>query len=257
MLHFERLYRATGIRHAITTICENGDAPFNVADHIGPARETVAQRRRWVCQQIGIGFDRLTSSQQVHGANVVIVDDANAGSGRDGWGDAIASCDGLITDIVGVSLMSISADCPLVLLVAPAKGSRRTVIATVHASWRALTGGILAQAMGLFTQHYRADAADVFAAVAPSAGPCCYEVGPDFIDDIERRSPWARSSLIKTPAGRTHFDLWSACRTALQSQGVSADRIELPPACTICDERFFSYRRQGRETGRFALLAGL
>lgn len=256
MLHFERLLQATGVRHAVTTVTENGDTPFNIADHIGPSREAVAERRRWVCDEIGIGFDRLTSSQQVHGANVVIVDDANAGSGQLGWTDAIPSCDGLITNVVGVSLMSISADCPLVLMVAPAKAPRSTVLATVHASWRALTSGILANAMTLFTQRYHADAADVFAAIAPSAGPCCYEVRGDFVDELDRHSPWAKPALLQKGT-RTYFDLWAAARTTLIELGAAANHIETPAACTICDERFFSYRRQGKETGRFALFAGL
>ncbi|GAG03167.1 unnamed protein product, partial [marine sediment metagenome] len=53
------------------------------------------------------------------------------------------------------------------------------------------------------------------------------------------------------------FDLWSANRDQLLAAGLGPDRIELAGICTIQDDRFFSYRRDGPETGRFALVAGV
>ncbi|MBI4580236.1 MAG: polyphenol oxidase family protein, partial [Planctomycetes bacterium] len=54
-----------------------------------------------------------------------------------------------------------------------------------------------------------------------------------------------------------YFDLWAANRRQLTAAGVPADRVETAGICTICDQRFWSHRRDGESTGRFALFVGL
>jgi hypothetical protein len=82
--------------------------------------------------------------------------------------------------------------------------------------------------------------ADVYAAIGPGIGVCCYEVGEDV----------ARQFGI-TRVGRTHLDLASENRKQLEAAGVAPQNIEALGVCTFCDaERFFSYRRDKENPGR-------
>ena len=71
---------------------------------------------------------------------------------------------------------------------------------------------------------------------------CCYEVGP------EVHAPLARSR--RTPG---HIDLRAIAHERLLAAGVA--RVQDLPACTICDERYFSHRREGARAGRQAGVA--
>ena len=96
--------------------------------------------------------------------------------------------------------------------------------------------------------RYRTNAGDVIAAVGPSIGPCCYEVGPD-VEAQFSSHPEAKSWF--SPAEKPHLDLWRAARDQLARAGVPADQIHVCALCT-CDHAavFHSYRRDGKGAGR-------
>jgi hypothetical protein len=99
-------------------------------------------------------------------------------------------------------------------------------------------------ALQRLTQLYGADAKNICAALGPSIGPCCFEVGEEvaaqFSPEAVRRGP-----------GKPKVDLRAAIASALIGAGLSPEKIDARPPCTHCDPgRFFSYRRDGRETGQ-------
>jgi copper oxidase (laccase) domain-containing protein len=80
--------------------------------------------------------------------------------------------------------------------------------------------------------------------IGPCAGACCYEVGEEVhsaFPDSHRR-------------GRT-IDLRAIAREQLAAAGVAI--LADLDACTICDERYFSHRREGARAGRQAGVAWL
>jgi copper oxidase (laccase) domain-containing protein len=85
---------------------------------------------------------------------------------------------------------------------------------------------------------------DVAAIIGPGAGPCCYEVG----EEVHAAFPGAHRS------GR-HIDLKALARDRLHAVGVH--NVQDVAACTICDGRFFSYRREHTRAGRQAGVAWL
>ncbi len=79
---------------------------------------------------------------------------------------------------------------------------------------------------------------DIFAAIGPGIGVCCYEVG----EDVSNQFGFA---------SRTHLDLASENRKQLEAAGVPTQNIEALGVCTFCNaERFFSYRREKEKAGR-------
>ncbi|MBC8423642.1 polyphenol oxidase family protein, partial [bacterium] len=154
----------------------------------------------------------------------------------------------------GLGVLGRSADCPI-LLVAGSRTDGSPLWGMAHASWRSTVAGITARLLADMTAG-GLDPARARAGIAPSAGPCCYEVGEEV-----RRAALAGlgggAAAFFAPRGdRLHFDLWAANRDALIRAGVSVDAVRVDGRCTICGEGFPSYRRQGARAGRFGAALG-
>ena len=167
----------------------------------------------------------MASLKQIHSAVVLVADRP---SGCVGEGDA------LITDRSGVSLSIRTADCFPILLA----DTRRRAVAAIHAGWRGISAQICAETVKNMHIRFGSSPGDIYAAIGPGIGVCCYEVGLD----VARRFGMDR-------AGR--LDLAAAIRRQLVESGVSESRVEAIPGCTRCDaERFHSFRRDQQNSGR-------
>lgn len=246
LLKFEQLSEAGGLVHAVTT------RPWNMASHRGPQAELAVHRRRRLCRHLGLDFDRLTAPAQVHGPEVVPVDDALIGAGRFGRGGAVRFVDGLVTDRPGVPLLNLAADCVLLLVYDPG----RSAVGSAHASWRGTLSGVVGNLVGQMMRCFGSDPAGLLAGIGPSAGPCCYRIDQDVQRIVASRYAAADRYLVRT-GGAVSLDLWQLLADRLQSAGLSPANIEAAGLCTICDERFFSHRRDGPQTGRMALVCAL
>ncbi len=170
--------------------------------------------------------------RQTHSTSVV-----DAGPGDNGSGDA------LTTEQPDLALAVVTADCVPVLL------SAGTRIAAVHAGWRGLAGRIIpaaVQQMWRLSPHHGSE--ETTAWIGPAIGPCCYEVGEDVAAQVRAAS--APEFVKEGPRGRPHLDLPAVARWQLQQIGV--DDVRLLGICTRCDERLWSYRRDGAQAGRNA-----
>ncbi|MHC4091432.1 MAG: peptidoglycan editing factor PgeF [Planctomycetota bacterium] len=212
---------------------------------IGPDAPAAAERRQRLCTALGADASRLTVMEQVHGTGVAVVDEGATGR-------CIAGVDGLVVDRAGVPLMALSADCPLVLVCDPT----RKVLGLAHAGWQGTLGRITSRLVHTLITAVDCDPGSLLAAIAPSAGPCCYEVGEEVLHRAGQQLP-DHERFFSRRGGSLFFDLWLANIAQLNSAGISAERIDAARRCTICDERFFSYRRDGQTTGHAGLVAVL
>jgi hypothetical protein len=130
-------------------------------------------------------------------------------------------------------MLKVMADC-LPVAIARTTGDD-PALALVHAGWRGLLAGVVANAVA-------AVGGRAAAIVGPGIGPCCYEVGEDVAEPFRARFG---PQVLR---GR-HLDLPAAAERALRAAGVgSVERIDL---CTACHaDLFFSHRRDGERTGR-------
>jgi YfiH family protein len=144
--------------------------------------------------------------------------------------------DGHAVGTPGVAAMVLTADCTPVALGA------HGAVAALHAGWRGLAAGVLEE--GVRALREVGGRGEVVALVGPCAGACCYEVGEE----------------VHAAFGGAHrngglIDLRAIAHERLLAAGVA--QVRDAQACTICDERFFSYRREGARAGRQAGLAWL
>jgi len=94
--------------------------------------------------------------------------------------------------------------------------------------------------------------------IGPAIGPCCYEVGPEVQEAIERVAPGAGMAGGAGPSGRPTVNLWRANRILLEDAGIRSDHILLVNLCTRCHPELFpSYRRDGPGCGRLLGYIGL
>ena len=201
---------------------------LNLGRLTGDEVERVDENRRLLCAEIGGDPARLALNRQIHSTKVHA---AEAGKhGRPG--------DGLWTEEPNLPVMAMTADC-LPIALARVKGDKPAV-AVVHAGWRGLLAGIVAESVQTIGGR-------IVAAVGPAIGPCCYEVGTEV---SERFAAVYGADVVR---GRK-LDLWSAAECALRGAGV--EEIERVDLCTFCNpDLFFSHRRTGKPRGVQGVIA--
>ena len=204
---------------------------LNLGDHVGDRLDDVMENRRRVASAIGVDVTRLITVKQVHGADVLDASSVTPSS----------EADALVSDGDDVALAILVADCVPFLLVDAS--SKR--FALVHAGWRGLQRGVLAQTL----RHFD-DAATVHVFLGPSISREGYQVGPEVAEHF-RDVPGA---LVADGGDRSRLDLRHVATHQLTHLGVRDDVIVRSQQVTDGGEIFFS-DRAARPCGRFALVA--
>ena len=228
-------------------------------------RTAGGERDGW--EQVAAGLElesaRLVRVRQVHGASVAVAREIR--SERDAAGGA----DIIVTDAPGLGLAVRAADC-VPLLIAD---ERTAAVAAAHAGWQGLAAGVPSSAVTALAREFGSRPSHLMAAIGPSIGACCYEVGTEVRDRFEAagfgRGQIARWFLeeprpssrnpsmpgLPRPLRASHwfFDGWSAARDQLEEAGVPAARIFVAELCTASHpDTMCSYRREGSAAGRMA-----
>ena len=246
LLHFGKLDPFAELGCAVSTRRGPGGANFN----LGPVRGPERGRRCDNWKRLGVSLGLLAGvapQLQVHGPDIVKVD------GPAGDFHATPPADASFTDRPGVGLLAFSADCPLVAVYEPGRA-----VGVAHASWRCTATLIVQRLVERMASELDCRPRRMWAAISPSAGPCCYEVGPEvFASAAELPDRAACFHRPRGPAGKHHFDLWQAAIQQLVGAGVPEKQIDTAGLCTIChNDQFFSYRREGENVGAFGLMIG-
>jgi hypothetical protein len=213
-------------------------AELNLSLHVEDEVRRVLANRDLLARQLGSGW--VNFPQQVHGAGVVVVDAKRAGRHRIVRGGA-RGADALVTDEPGTPIGVLAADCLPVLIADP----RHRVVAAAHAGRRGLAGGILDNVVEAMTAR-GANAADCVAVIGPGVCGRCYEVPAEMRAEVAAVVP---TSAATSARGRPALDLVAGAEAILRRAGV--EQVRRSGVCTMSDERFYSYRREGL-TGRFA-----
>ncbi len=213
---------------------------LNLGFHVGDDDGATAENLRRVAAAGGLTPDVVHFATQVHGRDLAGVTAATP-PGR------VGLVDGMYTTIPGRMLMVRTADCLPLLLLDP----HRRLIAAVHAGRKGtflnIGGAAVAQLVAAGSTP-----GDLLAAIGPAAGKCCYAVNDAAITELRARRPHDAGAFIGQSAdGQPTIDLCGLNRQQLREAGLPDAQIALHHACTICDRRFFSYRRDGI-TGRQA-----
>ena len=205
-----------------------------VAHHCFGTRDLVVDGA--LAHALGVEPEALVRMRQVHCADVFVAKK----KGEQPWPEA----DIAVTDDPSLAVSVRIADCVPILV-----ADRRTgAVAAIHAGWKGTAAGAAIVAVQNLTSRYGTSPEDVVAAVGPSIGPCCYEVGPDLVSHF---SSHAEAASWFTHDAKPHLDLWRATRDQLVRAGLPLQQIHVCELCTFDHPALFhSYRRDGKNAGR-------
>lgn len=204
---------------------------FNLGTHVGDNPEDVAANRARLTRVLDL--PDIVYMEQLHTATVTVIDGPQDGP--------VEATDALVTTTPNLGLAVLVADCVPVLLSDHAAG----VVAAAHAGRMGARNGIVRTTVSTMVE-LGATPANIQVLLGPAASGRHYEVPADMAADVEAHLPGSR---MKTTKGTPGIDVRAGLVRQLLSLGVT--NIEADPRCTIEDEAFFSYRREGT-TGRQA-----
>lgn len=200
-----------------------------------------------------LGASHVAMLNQVHGAAVVVVRRGEPFQG--GRPDA----DVLVSNDPGVALVVRAADCVPLLLADATTGA----VAAVHAGWRGTAARAAVAALDALAREFGTRPGDVVAALGPSIGPCCYEVGSELVDAFAAagHARYLIDRWFATPPPprgsrerpRLRLDVALANTDQLILSGVPEDRIHASGLCTAMHlDVLTSYRAEKEKAGRIA-----
>jgi len=237
----------------------NGEKVLNLGFTEWDTKENVLENRRRFQSALGASDLKLISLKQIHSDIIHLFDAAPV---KPCQGDAST------TNRPGLLLGIQTADCVPILLVDPKKHA----IAAIHAGWRGTLARIVVKAIGKMQMQFKSKPADLLAAIGPSIGGCCYEVGtevamqfqsqfaeaPEWFDEFrtgDEPNPVQWLNMMppghQPPPKNVLLDLRKANRAQLRGAGLRAPNIFVSDLCTACRrDLLFSYRKEGPQSGR-------
>jgi len=253
----ENLLFHENITHFVTTRSGGNSGPpfesMNLGLSSGDNPIRVMENRRRLAAALDFNVECMVSSWQVHGDKVRIITLDSISEDASYCRIPKVSADAMISDVPNICLTVVVADCAPVMFYDPVK----KIIGIAHAGWRGTVKSIVSRVVENLERTFGCDPGNILTAVGPSIGPCCYEVGPEVIGEVE--SSFGRvDGLIKKidkndKNGKGYFDLWAANRRLLIESGIREENIEMAEQCTMCHhDTFFSYRYHGKKSGRMA-----
>lgn len=169
-------------------------------------------------KQLGFAWHQLHLAEQIHGADIALVQ-------KNDPAQVWPGVDGLITADAGVLLGIYVADCGAVYIHDPVCG----VIALLHSGKKGTEANITGKAIQHMVDAYGSSPKDLVVALSPCIRPPAYEV-----------------------------DFASAIRQQVLATGVPAKQYTDAGICTASNvDAYYSYRLEQGKTGRMLALLGM
>jgi YfiH family protein len=244
---------------------QNAEKVLNLGFTEWDTKENVQENRRRFQSALGASDLKLVSLKQIHSDVIRLFDVAPSEPCQ---GDAS------VTNRPGLLLGVQTADCVPILLVDP----KKRAVAAVHAGWRGTFQRIVVKAIGQMQMQFKSNPSDLLAAIGPSIGGCCYEVGtevatqflsqfaqaPEWFDEFrtgDEPNPIQWLNMMppghQPPPKNVLLDLRKANRSQLLDAGLRPQNIFVSDFCTACRrDLLFSYRKEGATSGRLMSVIG-
>ena len=180
--------------------------------------------------QKSLNVDAIATMRQVHGADLA-------------WAmpGLVPEADALLTYTPDLAVLVRVADCvPIVLAT-----EERDATGVIHAGRKGLVAGVVPAAAQILLERGRGP---VTAWIGPHICGRCYELDAATAGEIAAAVPAAAST---TRAGTPAADIGAGATAQLEELGVTVHHVG---GCTLEDERFFSYRRDGTAQRQGALV---
>ena len=206
---------------------------FNLALHVGDEENSVNANRKLLLERYSLPSEprwiKQTHSNICHRAEKKHV---------------ITEADASYTEERGVVCAVLTADC-LPVFVSNKKGS---FVGIAHAGWRGIVGGVIESLL----KATNVNGKDLMVHLGPAISVSSFEVGAEVRDQyIDKNKSFLNCFAVSTE--KIYLDLYKAAKVVLNESGVVS--VSGGGYCTYRDRKeFFSYRRDGKKSGRMAHL---
>ncbi|HET9839353.1 MAG TPA: peptidoglycan editing factor PgeF [Candidatus Angelobacter sp.] len=250
-----------------------GGESLNLSFTKHDSRQNVERNRKLFLSAAGAGTKTepwpLITLRQIHSDLIHVV--------RTATPERLAG-DGMVTNLPGVALGILTADCFPVLLV----DAKNKAVGAFHCGWRPTAKRMVEKGLGVMRYEYGTRPEDVYAAIGPGIQSCCYAVGEELKEQFESQFAYGSELFhsvqesdpvrekypllfmnMRAPGHgdlciKLHLDLREANRRQLLALGVPEKNIAALKHCTACDTRnFFSHRAERGHTGRMLAVIGM
>ncbi len=242
---FSNLSKCNEINHFVSGRkggCSTGElGGLNLSFKINDTELNVLQNRKLLSLAMNVAENHVVFPDQTHSDKVAVLKSLESG------GESLSNTDALITNLKGVCIAVMSADCVPILLY----DKSNKAIGAVHAGWRGTVSKILDKTVEAMEKEFGTKPSDLIAGIGPSISPEIYEVGQEVIDAAENAFGNI-TSMVNKKEGKTFFNLWEANRFQLISKQLNPENIEVAGICTYQNaDEFFSARKSLNKAGRF------
>ncbi len=179
---------------------------------------------------------RFVVLNQVHGDDFEVFKDASSFE-KPGF-YYFKDRDGALTNLPGVCLLSMSADCLSIFFQA------RDWVGVIHAGWRGTQQKIAQEALQQIGRQAAVDPSTVNIIFGPCISLANYEVGEEF-------TQYFPASSFKRINSKLYFDLAAENKRQLIEAGAMEKHIHNESICTVAENKdFHSFRKEGDQAGR-------
>lgn len=210
-------------------------------------RENVLENYRIICKTIGVDFEKLVLTDQVHDTKVYKVTEKDAGKGITRESD-IKSVDAFVTNVPGIPLVTFHADCIPVFFL----DTENKAIGLAHSGWKGTYGNISKNVVDKMIREYGTNPQNLICGIGPSIMECHFEVGEDVADMFAQKYGNEFIKMYDKP----HINLTKIVEKQLKDCGVT--NIVQSNICTFCNNNiYYSYRGDNHKTGSLISIMAL
>lgn len=206
---------------------------FNLATHTGDDLALVEQNRDLLIKQ----YDLPSAPKWLNQTHSDRCADARSND---------CDADAAITNQKGVVCAILTADCLPIF----ASNTAGTQVGVAHAGWQGIVGGVIESFISEF------NAPDVQVHFGPAISQKSFEVGEDVHQQFMQKDSnfaCAFAPAFEPKAHKYQLDIYQAASIVLNTLGIKS--ISGGDKCTCAQkDKYFSYRRDGAQSGRMAHL---
>jgi len=254
-LQFENLKKYDNIlKHCFSTrkggVSTGVYQSLNLSLNRNDKRENVIENYKLLTGALGIDFENLVLSNQIHDNKVKVVEEKDRGKGIICDSDIIGY-DGLVTNKRGVALVTFYADCVPIFFFDP----KEKVAAVSHSGWKSTLKGIARETIQIIINEFSSKPEDIEVVVGPSIMKCCFEVGNEVYEEFSKKYENIDLFAYRISNEKWKLDLHGMIKYDILSEGILEDNILLSGVCTKCNnDIFFSHRGDNGKTGTLAAI---
>ena len=233
-LTFKELEKVSFVSHSFSTrlggVSTGNFKSMNLGFKTKDSIDNIYENYRLFCETIGTKRENMSFLNQVHGTNIKLVSNENISE--------LGEFDGSITNIPGITLVTLHSDCAPIFAV----DCETKSIGLAHAGWRGTVDNIAKELINSMIINFNSKPENILCFIGPSIHKCCFEIQEDIVDQFEKNS----KELISRKDNKVYADIVECNRINLIREGVREENIVNSDLCTKCNSDFlFSYRSKG------------